>query len=377
MPAARPSLGQHDPGQRIRCGCAAVAIIASVLSGCATGISNTPIPTAPTPLATGGVSKSAMIFSPYKFAPVGMHASAHLLGTAVSGTDLSLARALQGTKAAASLAFATGECGEEKWGGIDGVIMANANLGQLQAAGVDYLLSTGGEGAQFTCGTDAGFTRFINRWASPNLLGVDFDIEAGQTVDMINALVQRAVAAEQAFPKLRFSFTLATLAAAPAGSEIAVSRGSAAPDNYNQYGDRVMRAIAAYGLKSYTINLMAMDYGSPGSNVCVISGGHCDMGQSAIQSAMNLHDHWGVPYSQIELTVMIGLNDVTNEQFTLPDVDTVVVWAKATGLAGLHYWSYDRDCDCAQAVASDSCNSMGTAYAGPLGYFQRFSKHLD
>jgi hypothetical protein len=318
-----------------------------------------------------------MIFSPYKFAPVGMHTAAHLLGTTVSGTDVSLANALQGTRAAASLAFAIGECGAENWGGFDGVMMANANLGLLQAAGLDYVLSTGGEGAQFTCGTDAGFTRFINRWASSNLIGVDFDVEAGQTEAMINALVARVMVAQQAFPKLRFSFTLATFAASVLDSEIAVSRGSAAPDNFNQYGDRVMRAIAAYGLVNYTINLMAMDYGSPSSKVCVISGGRCDMGQSAIQSAMNLHDHWGVPYSQIELTVMIGLNDVTNEQFTLPDVDTVVAWAKATGLVGLHYWSYDRDRDCAQAVASDTCNSMGAAYAGRLGYFERFSADLN
>jgi len=159
MRAPRPPLGQHY-------GCVALAIIAAALSGCASGTAGAPSPTAPTPLPTGGVSKSAMIFSPYKFAPVGMHTAAHLLGTTVSGTDVSLANALQGTRAAASLAFAIGECGAENWGGFDGVMMANANLGLLQAAGLDYVLSTGGEGAQFTCGTDAGFTRFINRWAS-------------------------------------------------------------------------------------------------------------------------------------------------------------------------------------------------------------------
>jgi hypothetical protein len=318
-----------------------------------------------------------MVFSPYKFGPVSMDMSAHLIKTNISGSDVSFAGALKGTKAAASLAFATGECGKEHWSGVDGATLANANVETLRGAGVDYILSTGGEGAQFTCGTDAGFAAFINRWASPNLIGVDFDIEWRQTAEVIDALVQRVVAAQQAYPKLRFSFTLATLAASLAGSEIAVSRGRHAPDNYNQYGDRVMRAIAAYGLKNYTINLMAMDYGAAGPNVCVISGGRCEMGQSAIQSAMNLHDRWGVPYSQIELTVMIGLNDVTDEQFTLANVDTVVAWAKANGIAGLHYWSYDRDCDCSRAVASDTCNSMGAAYAGRLGYFARFLADLE
>jgi hypothetical protein len=331
----------------------------------------------PTPLPTGGVGTAALVFSPYKFAPVRMDMSAHLIRTRIGGSDVSFASALKGTKAAASLAFATGECGKENWSGVDGARLANANVEALRGAGVDYILSTGGEGAQFTCATDAGFAAFINRWASPHLIGVDFDIEWRQTAGMIDALVQRVVTAQQAYPKLRFSFTLPTLAASVPGSEIAASRARQAPDNFNQHGDRVMRAITAYGLKNYTINLMAMDYGVAGPNVCVISGGRCEMGQSAIQSAMNLHDHWGVPYSQIELTVMIGLNDVTDEQFRLADVDAVVAWAKANGLAGLHYWSYDRDCDCARAVASDTCNSLGAAYAGTLGYFARFLADLD
>ncbi|WP_232443306.1 hypothetical protein [Burkholderia ubonensis] len=51
--------------------------------------------------------------------------------------------------------------------------------------------------------------------------------------------------------------------------------------------------IQTYGLKNYTINLMTMDYGSAGPGNCVVANGTCQMGQSAIQAAMNLHDHWG------------------------------------------------------------------------------------
>ena len=88
-------------------------------------------------------------------------------------------------------------------------------------------------------------------------------------------------------------------------------------------------------------------------------GGLCDMGQSAIQAAYNLHDTWGVPYANIELTPMIGGNDVQNEHFTLANVDTMTSWAIANGLAGVHYWSYDRDTDCPLGSASPICNSLG------------------
>jgi chitinase len=119
-----------------------------------------------------------------------------------------------------------------------------------------------------------------------------------------------------------------------------------------------------------TINLMTMDYGSPSPGVCVVSGGLCDMGQSAMQAAYNLHDHWGVPWSNIELTPMIGGNDVQDEHFTLQDTDEMTAFAIAKKLAGVHYWSYDRDIDCPPGAASPICNSLGGV--GPHGFLRRF-----
>ena len=102
----------------------------------------------------------------------------------------------------------------------------------------------------------------------------------------------------------------------------------------------------------------------------VVAGGQCDMGQSAIQAAYNLRDKWGVPFSAIELTPMIGGNDVAGEQFTLADADTVAQFAIAQKLAGVHHWSYDRDTDCPPGSASPTCNSIGGV--GAHGYLQRF-----
>ena len=45
-------------------------------------------------------------------------------------------------------------------------------------------------------------------------------------------------------------------------------------------------------------------------------------------------------------------------------------FAISQGLAGVHYWSYDRDVDCAPGSASATCNSMGNGYAGPHGYLE-------
>ena len=318
------------------------------------------------------------VFSPYKDALISMNWNNLVLSTNVTGSFRPLLSVLPAGQNALTLGFASGECGSENWGGIGADALARANVGDLAAANVNYIVSTGGAAGAFTCGSDDGMMAFINRYASKNLVGIDFDIEAGQSAATIQNLVQRAKNMQTLYPGLRWSFTLATQAASPGGPQ-AASWGSAAPDGLNVYGDAVMQAIRDVGLKQYTINLMAMDYGSAQAANCVVSGNACQMGQSAIQAAMNLHDHWGVPYAKIELTPMIGGNDVVDEVFSLADVATVSAWATANGLAGVHFWSFDRDNDCAAGPASPTCNTYvqpGGAGAGTLGFDQAFLNAL-
>ncbi len=326
-----------------------------------------------------GNGNGALVFSPYKDTSINMNWNTNVITTKVGGAATPIATDLTGAGGhTITLAFATGECGSENWGGVPGAAMASANVSPLTQAGVKYVLSTGGAAGSFTCGSDAGFATFIGRWASAGLIGVDFDIEAGQSQAVINDLVSRIKTAHASYPNLRFSLTLATLANNN-GASTAQSLGAGAPDSFNVYGDWTMAAVkSVFGWSgspsawpSYvTVNLMTMDYGSPSSGVCVVSGGLCQMGQSALQAAYNLADHWGVPYSAIELTPMIGGNDVSSEQFTLGDADTIAAFAVAHGLAGVHYWSYDRDVDCPPGSASPTCNSIGNA--GTRGYLLRF-----
>lgn len=117
-----------------------------------------------------------------------------------------------------------------------------------------------------------------------------------------------------------------------------------------------------------------MDYGSATSTNCVVVDGKCQMGQSATKAAQNLHNQYSIPYSQIELTPMIGGNDTPDETFTLEDADTVSSFATSNGLAAVHHWSFDRDNDCTQSYASPTFNSYGQA--GTLGFTQRFSGKL-
>ncbi|KAF0813752.1 putative bifunctional chitinase/lysozyme [Andreprevotia sp. IGB-42] len=326
-------------------------------SGTATPTPVTPTNRPPTPTPVIGNPLPGFVFGPYKDITINLDWNTNIMSTMVTGSRQPVLGVLPAGVKMVTWAFATGECGSENWGGLTPAAVASANVQRFVSAGKNYIISTGGAAGSFTCGSDAGFNKFIQNYYSANLRGIDFDIEAGQSQATIDSLVQRVINAQSTYPHLRYSFTLATL-------------GGNSPQSLGAAGVTVMNAIRSHALSNYTINLMVMDYGSTNAGNCVISNGRCDMGASAVQAAVNLHNYYNVPYSQIELTPMIGGNDTQDETFTLADVATVTNFAKANGLAGVHYWSLDRDVDCAPGFASPTCNSYGQA--GTWGFTNRF-----
>ena len=320
---------------------------------------------------SGTGSVSGLLFSPYKDVTINMNWNTDQMQSAVEGSDLpvvgsgSLVSEYIPKLPAITLAFATGTCGSETWGGVSGASWAAENVPQLQAADLNYVVSTGGAAGTFSCDSTAGMEAFIARYASPNLVGIDFDIEGGQTESDIENLVNAAAGAQSQYPNLQFSFTLATLAA---------SDGSYG--GVNSLGNEVVQAVLGSSLKNYVINLMTMDFGSASSGVCVVVSGSCEMAQSAIQAVENLEHTYGIPASKIAVTPMIGMNDTSSETFTAADVDTLTAYAAGNGLAGLHFWSLDRDTPCptTQTYASPTCNSVSGTTA--LEYTDRFLSDL-
>ncbi len=306
-------------------------------------------------------------YSPYKEVSSGGWDNNALMYTSVTGTSIPQTQAMPSANTTLTWAFAAGNCGTESWDGVDGASFAAANVPAFVNAGKYYIISTGGYSQQFKCTTDAGFMTFIQRYYSSSMLGVDFDIEGGSNPDWtqsdVNNLVQRIVNAQQSYPNLRFSFTLGTTGGTSVG--------------LGNYGQMVLQAINTYGMKNYLINLMVMDYGPNATpDICVVSNGYCEMGQSAVQAAVSLHTAYGVPYNQIELTPMIGQNDSVPDLFYISDIATVSNFVIQNGLAGVHFWSFDRDVDCAYNAngPSGTCNGLGNA--GSLGFTRGFSSAL-
>jgi chitinase len=303
---------------------------------------------------------SGFVLSAYKDVTVNLNWNTFVLTTNVSGTTQSVASMLKATGVdTLSWGFASGECGAETWASVSPTDMAKNVAGFVQA-GLKYIISTGGQAGSFSCSSDAAFSTFVDRYHSALMLGVDFDIESGQSLSVITALVSRAKAAESKYPNLFWSFTLPSF-------------GGSANPILGSAGDFAVKEIKRIGLVNYYVNPMTMDYGDATAANCVLdsTGKACDMGASAVRAATAINQQYGVPLSRVMVTPMIGGNDVVDEVFTIADVTTLVNFARQNGLGGVHFWSLDRDKDCAPGSASNTCNTYGKA--GKLGFSKAFA----
>ena len=233
------------------------------------------------------------------------------------------------------------------WGGI-GTIAADtlpngtsilSQIETLQARGVEVTISLGGangqEGALTFSSAEAlaaAYQEIIDRY---HVTRLDFDIEGSAIAnDGANALRNEALALLQAAnPELEVSFTLPVLT-----------------DGLTQDGIDLLTAAMAAGVDIAAVNIMAMDYGA------YYDTG--DMGNDAIsaaQATLAQMETIGLD-SPLVITVMIGINDVTSEVFTLEDAEQLVAFAQANdSVAGISMWSLSRD------------NGSGTGYVSPTG----------
>jgi len=254
-------------------------------------------------------------------------------------------------------AFATGECGQETWGGLGGQRVADANVADFARAGVGYVLSAGGPVGVFSCASDEGFERFLARYDSPLLVGAELTLDDRYKAPQIAQLVRRVLVAQQRHPQLRFGFALSTIAA---------SDGSRA--GLDATGQTVLRAAREIGLNGFFVNLKVADFGDARPAHCVVMDGRCDLAASAMQAARNLEASHRVPLARIELTPTIGRQPGAAGEFSPEDAARLARFVREQGLGGLHYWSLDRDLPCAATAAGADCHGLAGV---PPGRFQR------
>ena len=165
---------------------------------------------------------------------------------------------------------------------------------------------------------------------------LDFDIENGSAD--VQKLIQALKEFQHQHTDVALSFTLPVM-----------------PDGLVFAGKDIVQQAAAAQL-AFHVNIMTMDYG-PNYNE--------DMGDYAQQAALALYDFLKTIYPEktnaelwglIEITPMIGVNDIPGEQFTLENASRIRQFVIKNGLGGLSMWSFNRDKPCGDNVTTNLCS---------------------
>ena len=302
-------------------------------------------PSSSSPGSAGSPSGGAAGFAPYVdtslFPPFSLASTAQTTGV----KQFNLAFVVAG---------GSGGCTPE-WGGVTAVGSdpVAAQIGALRAAGGDVRISFGGEAGSelaVTCTSvsqlQAAYQQVISAY---DVNKIDFDIE-GAAVDntAANARRDQALTALQAAdPGLQVSFTLPVL-----------------PSGLTADGDAVLTGAAAAGVKIAAVDVMAMDYGdgaapSPSGQMGTFAIDAATATDAQVASALGISDDAAWP--KIAVTPMIGVNDTSDEIFTVANAQQLESFAASKHLAWLSMWSAARDTECAggaQSFASPTCSSV-------------------
>jgi len=258
-----------------------------------------------------------------------------------------------------TLAFlVSGSSCQAAWGGVVALNdpFITGALSNLRAAGGSAIISFGGAANQelaLTCTSvnalAAQYQAVIDQYGIRDL---DFDIEGAAQSDQTSLdRRSKALAAVQA-------------AGRAAGRPVHVSLTlPVMPTGLTAEGLNVIRSAIANGLDVGAVNVMAMDYFDPSLGYSGL------MGDYAIQAAQSTHDQLATLYpgrgdaslwAMVGVTPMIGINDDSNEVFTVSDATKLATFAQSKGLGRLAMWSANRDAPCPGPTlwASNTCSGV-------------------
>ncbi len=242
-----------------------------------------------------------------------------------------------------------------EWGGVTpiGDDPVASQIGALRAIGGDVRISFGGEAGSELAVTCTGVSQLQAAYqqviSAYDVNKVDFDIE-GAALDntAANARRDQAIAALQAAdPGLQVSFTLPVL-----------------PSGLTSDGVALLTGAVAAGVRISAVNVMAMDYGDGAApDPAGMMGTYAIEAATATdaQVATALGISGDAAWSKIAFTPMIGVNDTSDEIFTVANAQQLAAFAASKHLAWLSMWSAARDTECpggAVSYAQPTCSSI-------------------
>jgi hypothetical protein len=256
-----------------------------------------------------------------------------------------------------------------EWGGVTaiGADPVAAQIGALRAIGGDVRISFGGEDGSelaLTCTSvsqlEAAYQDVISAY---DVNKVDFDIEGAAIANTAaNTRRDQALAALQARDKgLQVSFTLPAL-----------------PSGLTAQGVAVVRGAAQAGVQISAVNVMAMDYGDgvvphPSGMMGTYAIDAATATDAQVASVLKISKH--AAWAKISVTALIGVNDISDEIFTVANARQLVAFAASKHLAWLSMWSAGRDQECPGGAQSSYVPTCSSIVQTPYAFMDTFGSY--
>jgi hypothetical protein len=80
-------------------------------------------------------------------------------------------------------------------------------------------------------------------------------------------------------------------------------------------------------------------------------------------------------WRRVAVTPVLGVNDVTDEIFTLADAKELAAFAQAKHLAWLSLWSANRDSECPGGVQPSPSNTCSSILQAPYAFDRALSTY--
>jgi Glycosyl hydrolases family 18 len=244
------------------------------------------------------------------------------------------------------------------------------DIAALQAEGGDVSISfggytndTNGDTLGATCSSASSMAAQVeNVVTTMGVTHLDFDIESNEQSNQTDldttaqALAQVRSWGNANGKSLFISYTVPAL-----------------PSGLTSQGLGVIQAAASNGFKPDVVNIMAMDYGTSGTEMGQAADQAIDATAGQVATTFNVST--SAAYAMLGVTPMIGQNDSSGEVFTLADASTVESYAAQQNLAWTSFWSEGRDNGgCAGAgYASSTCSGLSQNTGAFTQIFQAFS----
>jgi chitinase len=241
----------------------------------------------------------------------------------------------------------------------DSELDLSRRISAFRQAGGDLIVSFGGRdnselavACTDTAKLEAGYKQVISRYG---LKTIDFDLE-NEALNNTDSLQRRAQALAQIQHEARAN-----------GSSLGIWLTlPVSPTGFEPNALRAVQTMLNAKVDLTGVNLLAMDYGSPQSNM--LQTIENSLG-SAHAQLLNIYQNAGQPlndrhiWNKLGVTVMLGQNDDNGEQFAPSDAQPLVDFVTSHAIGRVSMWSLNRDQPCSSSfsdisVHSDTCSGV-------------------